>query len=145
MENTKITKREVLTAIVEAVAAGLVDFGAITEQKVDNDAVQAYAENEITLLDKKAAKAKAKAAEKKAEADELEIAVQNALTDEFAPIADIAASIEGDDVTVSKVTYRLTKLVKAGVAEKQEIKVSADGEKTRKIMGYRLAAGVDAE
>lgn len=139
MENTKITKREVLTAIVEAVVAGLVDFGAITEQKVDNDAVQAYAENEITLLDKKAAKAKAKAAEKKAEADDLEVAVQNALTDEFTPIADIAANIEGDDVTVSKVTYRLTKLVKAGVAEKQEIKVSGEGEKTRKIMGYRLA------
>ena len=150
MENAKVTKKEVLNAIVEAVVAGVVDFGAITEGKISNDAVQAFAENEIGLLEKKAAKAKAKAAEKKAEkkaeADELQVAVQNALTDEFAPIADIAARIEGEDVTVSKVTYRLTQLVKAGIAEKEEIKVSAEGEKTRKIMGYRLAAApADAE
>ena len=145
MENAKVTKKEVLNAIVEAVVAGVVDFGAITEGKISNDAVQAFAENEIGLLEKKAAKAKAKAAEKKAEADELQVAVQAALTDEFAPIADIAARIEGEDVTVSKVTYRLTQLVKAGIAEKEEIKVSAEGEKTRKIMGYRLAGAAEAE
>ena len=103
------------------------------------DQLKAFAEKEITQLDKKAAKAKETAAKKRAEADELQNAVEAALSDtEFEPIAVIAGRIEGEDVTVSKVTYRLTQLVKAGVAEKQEIAVpTGDGDKKRKIMGYR--------
>ena len=66
-----------------------------------------------------------------------------ALGEDFEPISEIAARIEGEDVTVSKVTYRLTQLVKNGVAEKQEIAVpAADGGKTRKVMGYKLAQSI---
>ena len=46
---------------------------------------------------------------------------------------------------MAKVTYRLTALVKAGLAEKAEIKVSAEGEKTRKIMGYKAVAVADVD
>lgn len=112
-------------------------YGFIAEAMSDNAEVVEFCENEIALLEKKAAKAKEAAAKKKAEGDELTDAVYAALSaDEFEPIADIAAKIDGPDVTVSKVTYRLTQLVKNGKAEKSEIAVEADG-KTRKIMGYK--------
>ncbi len=130
----KITKREMYEAIIEAVNGG--------EWKYDADAVVDFCENEIALLDKKAAKAKETAAKKRAEGDELTDAVRAALSeDTFEAIADIAARIEGEDVTVSKVTYRLTQLVKNNEAEKSEIEVAGgEGQKKRKIMGYRKLA-----
>lgn len=137
----KFTKRNVYTAIINYAASGQMVFDTEDGQvTVGAEELKAFAENEIALLDKKAAKAKESAAKKRAEADELQIAVQAVLTDEFAPIAEIAALIEGDDVTVSKVTYRLNALVEAGVAEKSDIKVPVEGKKSRTIKGYRLAA-----
>ena len=60
-------------------------------------------------------------------------------TEEFEPIADIAARIEGEDVTVAKVTYRLTQLVKNGEAEKTELTIpGSEGSKARKVQGYKL-------
>ena len=130
----KITKREMYEAIIVMAAGG--------EMKYDKDAFIDFCQNEIALLDKKAAKAKEAAAKKRAEGDELTDAVRAALsTEEFEPIAEIAARIEGPDVTVSKVTYRLTQLVKNGEAEKQEISVAGgEGQKARKIQGYRAIA-----
>ena len=127
----KITKREMFEAIIEGVEAG--------SFKYDVEDIKAFCENEIALLDKKAAKAKEAAAKKRAEGDELTDAVRAALSaDTFEPIADIAARIEGDDVTVAKVTYRLTTLVKNGEAEKQEITITAgEGTKARKVQGYK--------
>ena len=128
----KITKREMYEAIIALAATG--------EMKYDKDEYIDFCQNEIALLDKKAAKAKETAAKKRAEGDELTDAVRAALSNEqLEPIADIAARIEGEDVTVSKVTYRLTQLVKNGEAEKGEISVpGGEGVKARKIMGYRL-------
>ena len=127
----KITKREMYEAIIVMAAGG--------EMKYDKDTFIDFCQNEISLLDKKAAKAKETAAKKRAEGDELTDAVRAALsTEEFEPIAEIAARIEGPDVTVSKVTYRLTQLVNNGKAEKQEIEVAGgEGVKKRKVMGYR--------
>ena len=137
----KITKRDMYEAI-----KGLADSGALHMQDFNEDisdsAVAEFCEKEIALLDKKAAKAKETAAKKKAEGDELTDAVRAVLSpDEFQSIADVAAQIEGEDVTVSKVTYRLTQLVRNGEAEKQEISVAGgEGQKSRKIMAYRLIA-----
>ena len=130
----KITKREMFEAIIEAANGG--------EWRFDVNAVVDFCENEIALLDKKAAKAKETAAKKKSAGDELTDAVRVALSEEeFEPIADIAARIEGEDVTVSKITYRLTQLVKNGEAEKSEITIpGGEGIKARKIMGYRKLA-----
>ena len=145
MEN--ITKKEMYGALVNFANGGeLVADTKDGQVAVSMDQLKAFAEKEIAHLDKKAAKAKETAAKKRAEADELQNAVEAALSDaDFEPIAVIAGRIEGEDVTVSKVTYRLTQLVKAGVAEKQEIAVpTGDGNKTRKIMGYRaVVADVD--
>ena len=128
----KITKREMFEAIIALATGG--------EMKYETEAFVNFCENEIALLDKKAAKAKERAATKKAEGDELTEAVRAAMsTEEFEPIADIAARIEGEDVTVAKVQYRLTQLVKNGEAEKEQITVpGGEGQKARKIMAYKL-------
>ena len=134
----KLTKRSVYEALLKMVETGTLE---ITE-----DELKTFCENEIALLDKKAEKAKERAATKRAEGDALTDAVRAALTSEFEPIADIAARIEGDDVTVAKVQYRLGQLVKAGEAEKEQITIpGGEGQKARKIMAYRISAASVAE
>ena len=128
----KITKREMFEAIKETFETGSCKF--------DASAVIAFCDKEVASLDAKAAKAKERAAAKKAEADVLMGQVKDALTDEFATIADIAATVsaENPDATVSKVTYRLTKLVEAGEAEKTQITIPAsEGVKARKVNAYK--------
>ena len=135
----KITKRAMFEAI-----KGLAESGALHMQDfneaISDSAVAEFCENEIALLDKKAVKAKERAASKRAEGDELTAVVRQVMsTEEFEPIAEIAARIEGEDVTVAKVTYRLTQLVKNGEAEKTELTIPAtEGSKARKVQGYKL-------
>lgn len=141
----KITKRQMYTAMINFANEGSFSFDAGDGEimVVAPDEIVAFAENEIALLDKKAAKAKETAAKKKTEADALTDVIAQALGEDFEPIADIAARIEGDDVTVAKVTYRLNKLVELGLAEKQAIKVpGSDGKKSRTIQGYKAVAQV---
>ena len=128
----KITKREMFEAIKETFETGACKFDAAT--------VMAFCDKEIASLDSKAAKAKERAAAKKAEADVLMDQVRDALTGEFQTIADIAAAVAevNADATVSKVTYRLTKLVEAGEAEKTDVTVpGTDGAKARKVKAFR--------
>ena len=128
----KITKREMFEAIKETFETGACKFDAAT--------VVAFCEKEIASLDSKAAKAKERAAAKKAEADVLMDQVRDALTGEYQTIADIAANVAevNADATVSKVTYRLTKLVEAGEAEKTDVSVpGVDGGKARKVKAFR--------
>ena len=128
----KITKREMFEAIKETFETGSCKFDAAT--------VMAFCDKEIASLDAKAAKAKERAAAKKAEADVLMDQVRDALTGEFQTIADIAAAVAevNADATVSKVTYRLTKLVEAGDAEKTDVAIPAsEGSKARKVKAFR--------
>jgi hypothetical protein len=128
----KITKRAMFEAIKEAFETGSCEFDAAT--------VTAFCDKEIAALDAKAAKAKERAATKKAEGDELMGQVRDALTGEFQVIADIAAAVAevNADATVSKVTYRLGKLVEAGVAEKTQVTIPAtETSKARKVQAYR--------
>lgn len=128
----KLTKRSVYEALLKMVETGTLE---ITE-----DELKTFCENEIALLDKKAEKAKERAATKRAEGDALTDAVRGALTGEFESIADIAARIEGEDVTVAKVSYRLTQLAKNGEAVKEQITIpGSEGQKARKVMAYKLA------
>lgn len=141
----KITKRQMYTAMINFANEGSFSFDAGDGEimVVAPDEIIAFAENEIALLDKKAAKAKETTAKKKTEADALTDVIAQALGEDFEPIADIAARIEGDDVTVAKVTYRLNKLVELGLAEKQAIKVpGSDGKKSRTIQGYKAVTQV---
>lgn len=130
----KMTKREMFEAIKAGVATG--------EWTVNEAEVAEFCDNEIALIDRKAIKAKERAAEKRAAGDELTDAVRAALTDEFTIIADIAAKVAetyGEDATIAKVTYRLTQLVKNGEAENGDVRVEGgEGQKTRTIKAYRV-------
>lgn len=138
MTERKITKRDHF----EAVKAYFEAYDVMVAEDISSEDVITFCENEIDLLDKKAAKAKERAAVKAKEGDELTAAVEAVLnTDEFQTIADIAAQIEGEDVTIAKVQWRLGQLVKNGVAEKSEVSVpGVDGGKARKLVAYKLIA-----
>lgn len=122
----KVTKRENFEAII-----------AVLNEAGREDLAKVVA-HEIELLDNKAAKAKAKAAEKKTEGDALRNAVQAVLTDEFATIKEITDKVEGEDITSAKVQFRLNALVNAGIASKEQV-VVGEGDSKRKLMAYKLA------
>lgn len=136
MTNTKITNRdryEMLSALVTAAQEeGFEGY--------DYDMLQGFIAKQIAALDKKAAKAKETAAAKKTEKDELCEVVESLLTVVPQTREQITAQIEGDDVTVAKIGYRLSKLTALGVAVKEEISVAGeDGAKARRVMAYKLA------
>lgn len=125
MTEKKITKRDNFNTIIEVLtSAGREDLAAVIA-------------HEIELLDNKAAKAKATAAKKKVEGDALRDAVEAVLTDELQTIADVTAKVEGEDVTASKVQFRLNALVNAGIATKEQVTVG-EGDNKRKLMAYKL-------
>ena len=125
-EVKKVTKKENYEMLMEIVEnsnsemkAELVDF--ITKQ--------------INSIDAKAVKAKEKAAEKRAEGDELRAAVKSVLTEELQTAETILSQIEGEELTKAKIVARLTQLVKNGEASKEEVKT----EEGKKVMAYKLA------
>ena len=133
------TKRQCYEAIKVAAVDGNLHIEDFDQELTDADIVE-FCDVEITNLDKKAAKAKETLAKKRSEGDELTEAVRQVLTDEPQTIADVAAQIEGEDVTVSKVQYRLGFLAKNGEAIKEEVVVpGVDGGKTTKRAAYRKA------
>ena len=137
----KYTKRNMFEAIVNFANGGHMAFEDAegTVHVVTNDVLAEFAEKEIDALDKKAEKAKERAAKRRAEGDELMAAVREALSDEFETIADITAKIEGDDVTVAKVQYRLGQLYKNGEADKGDITIpGGEGVKARHVVAYKM-------
>lgn len=136
----KLTKKEYFT--------GLIAYFHGEDVEIENEAFIEFCQDQIADLDKKAAKAKERAAAKKAESDELTDLVYSVLTDEYQTIADITVVVAETvpDVSASKVTARLTKLFNTGSIEKEQISVEDSEGKKRKCMGYRLAgAPVEAE
>ena len=101
-----------------------------------------FIDKEIAALDKKAEAAKVARDKKKAANDELMEEVFNCLTsEEFTVIPQIMKHFEGrEEISSAKVTARLKKLVDAERVEKDIVKVSAEGEKTRTLTGYRVIA-----
>lgn len=100
-----------------------------------------FVQAEQAALANKAAKAKAKAAEKKTEIDDLGNAVLGVLNGTPKTRDEVFALVEdfSNDVSVAKVGARLTKLVDAGLIVKSEVKaVTASGKKT-----IRMAYSVD--
>lgn len=122
----KITKRDNYEELSTIVA------GSDSEIKEE---LLAFIEKEIASIDAKAEKAKVRAAEKKANGDELRDAVQSLLTDELQTADAILVQIEGEDLTIAKIRARLTQLVNAGIAVKEDVKNSEN--KTQKA--YKLA------
>lgn len=92
-----------------------------------------FVDHEVELLDNKAAAAAKRAAAKKAEGDALRDLVYNTMSDtEPMTIREIADAIGDEDVTVAKVTARLTQLKSLGLVEKTEVE-GKKGSAYRKI------------
>lgn len=128
---TKITKRYIYEQLIA--------LSETNEMELSMADLKTFAEKEIAQLDKKAVKAKERAAEKKAEGDALRDAVEATLTDTLQTVADVSAQIEGEDVTVGKIRTRLSELVRLGVAEKETVSVDVDGKSVQR-MAYKRAA-----
>ena len=123
----KITKRDYYEMLKEIVLNANVEGATELVEFIDK---------QVSLIDSKAEKAKARNAEKKANGDELREVVQNVLTDKFQTIDAIVSQIEGEEITKAKITARLTSLVKNGIAEKTDIK----DDEGRKLKAYKLVA-----
>lgn len=137
METTKITKRYVYEQLVQ-----LAETGTMELPEAD---LKEFAEKELALLARKADKARERAAEKRAEGDALTEAVRAVLTDDYQTIPDITAKVDFPDATVGKVQHRLGALAENNQAVKTQISVpGTDGQKTRKVVAYKLAPA-DAE
>lgn len=121
----KMTKKDMF-AIIET----LIPAGHEYETELKD-----FIAKQVKMLDAKAEKARARAAIRKADGDELRATVEAALTDEWQTIADIMAMIDDETVTRAMVSARLGALVKAGVADKE--KQSIGGKRT---MHYKLMA-----
>ena len=141
MENTKITKRHRYEALIAMIDAGALDTIVDYNADITAESMKDFCIAEIELLDKKADKAKERAAVKAAAGDALTETIKGVLTAEHKTIAEVTAAVAEIDpeVTTSKVTYRLSKLVEAGVATKSEVVVpGVDGGTSRKLQTYAL-------
>ena len=129
----KMTKKE-MYEVIKAVVVG-------REVEVSEEDILAFCDKEIETLDKKATKAKERAAEKKAQADALTEAIYAVVgEEEFETIADITAKVpEEFEATVSKVTYRLARvLAEKGLVESGKVEIPAsETSKKRTVTGYR--------
>ena len=136
---SKLTKKNIYDALINFANSGAMEC-TIGEEKhtITSEELFNFATNEKAQLEKKNVAARKRAADKAA-ADELLNAVASVLTDEFQTIAEVTDCIEGADVTTAKIQYRLNSLVKAGEAEKQEMKVTGADGKKRIVMCYRLS------
>lgn len=140
MENRRPTDREMYEEIVNVFTTG--------ESSMDPQLMIEFAQGKIASIERKAERAKERAAEKRAAGDALRDEVAALLTNEFALTAEIAALVNeklGDDpstgkpYTVQKIGYRCRSLVEAGLAEDTDLVVAnADGKKSTK-KGYKLA------
>ena len=119
---TKVDYFEQLADIVEA---------SDVENKED---ILKFIQGSIETLENRKRAAQERAEKKKNEPDELADAVKAVLSEELQTADDIAAQIEGEDVTKQKVVARLTKMVNAGIVRKDSIKT----DDKRKVMGYAL-------
>lgn len=128
MSEPRITKREILVALIEAAEAGDIE---INDERVTLDDIIDYANITIEQIDHKNAKAKERAAQKRAKTDVIRAAVKAVITNELQSCDEILAkiNIEGEEVTRAKLISRLTDLIKSKEITK---------ERRDKIMCYRL-------
>jgi len=126
MEEKKLTKKDYYSLIKDALEA--VEIEA-------KDELLAFVDKQVEMIENKAEKAKARAAEKRAAGDELRGVIKSVLTDEFQTADEITSQIDGEDITRAKVIARLGQLVKNGEAEKTDVKT----DDNRTVKAYKLA------
>ena len=132
-----MTKRDFYTEMIKYLKRGQeVEVSNLYNESFYDEMID-MCKKEIEAIDKKNEKSK-EAAKRRSESDALLSVVRSVLTDEYQTIADVSAQIEGEDVSVAKITYRLTALVREGIAEKASVEVETPEGKKRTVMAYRL-------
>lgn len=131
----KITKRERFETIAamakEMMNEGIGDY--------DFEGIVEFCEAEVEALANRAAKAKERAAAKRAEGDELQATVLGVLTDIPQTRQEVFDQIDGgEDISLAKIGYRLSSLVKSGKAIKSEVVVEGEDGKSKKLSAYAL-------
>lgn len=133
----KITKKEMYTALL-AVLDYAEDAGLALSDDITYEGLRGFTNHEIELLDAKTAAAQKRAAQKKADGDELREKVFSVLsTDDFMPIADIVKALDDPDVSAQMVTSRLTQLHKLNRVERDMVPTTTSDGKTKKLSAYR--------
>ena len=132
-----MTKRDFYTEMIKYLEQGQkAEASYIYDESFYSEMI-GMCKKEIENIDKKNEKSK-EAAKRRSESDALLSVVRSVLTDEYQTIADVSAQNEGKDVSVAKITYRLTALVREGIAEKASVEVVTPEGKKRTVMAYRL-------
>ena len=93
----KITKKEYYAMLKE-----IVEESKDIETEISKEELLEFINKQVASIETKAEKAKEKAAEKKANGDELREVVQSVLTDEYQTIDTILSQIEGEDINWDK-------------------------------------------
>lgn len=137
----KITKKNIYEALIKFAQGEAMEYVNKEGQTVEvtDEELIAFAQTELKHLAKKNEAAKATAAKKRETADALQAELATLLTDTYETASDIALRATTAEATVSKCVFRLNELVKAGVAEKDDIKIKGADGKTRTVKGFRAA------
>lgn len=121
----KITKKQSYEMLLDIVSNSDVELkGEMVE----------FINKEIATIDSRAEKAKERAAAKREAGDELREAVKSVLTSDLQTADAILVQLDGEELTKQKVIARLTQLVNAGVATKEDVKT----EDNKTVKAYKL-------
>lgn len=140
MENKVITTRNYFEALITLATKGQLVFTNAEGEEIEIVAedLKTWAEKNIAQLDRRNETARARAEKKRVEGDALMELVYEALTDEFATIADITARVDAEDVTVAKTQFRLKALFDAGRIEKGTVTIpGGEGQRARALVAYK--------
>ena len=138
----KITKKMRFEMLQDLIAAAE-EVEVLTEDGVAFDfrGLNEFCANEIAQLEKKAVKAKERAAKAKEKPDELRDFVPKSREEIVEAVLADHPGLE--TATSGRVTTRLTQLIKDGLAGKEQVTVGETGNK-HKVMKYFLA-GAEVE
>lgn len=128
MTNSKVTEREVYTAMIDGT--------------IDAETMREFAEKKLAQLDKRNASAKARNERKRAEGDAITEGVFAVLTGEPMTRAQVTVAYNeanGSGLSEAKIGARLNILFKDERVQKENVKVTgADGKASTKV-GYFIA------
>lgn len=125
MENTKKTKAMYFAELRE-----MVENWVDREDQAD---LLEFIDKQIEMLEKRKVAAADRAAKKRSESDALTEAILAEISEELITVDEIVVALNDETITRNKVTARLGKLFKAGLIEKETVKVEGN-----KRMAYRL-------
>lgn len=137
----KMTKREAYNALLKMI--DICEAQGVSVEDIEFNDLRAAVENEITLLDNKAAQAKERSEKKKKEGDDLREKILDSLDTESYMIIDDIVGMIGSGRTAQEITPRLAQLISLGQVEKEKVKVKFETEEgtiTKTRTGYKRIA-----